>query len=301
MPTFKDWLSAKGYVAKTIEQRVKDVEDYHRWLKKSSLTQSTYPVIMNYIGYLRGMKKGEVMITHSLKAIGDYLDYQEVDNPTRNIKIRRSPPAPPKLLTQESLDQVYECFQSMPLGHHQGYYHHSDQLILGLIIYQAMDVKDIYRLTQEDLDLVKGTVYIKGSYKGNSRLLHLQPQQILPLHHYQTQTRPMLMKKEPSTNYPGVDGNSDKLLIPQAEKLSRVIYQWRKLSVKVREQTVEKDYEVTRLQQLRQSCITHWIKVHGIRKAQYMAGFRTISGVERYQEAYLEDLQEQLLMFHPLR
>jgi cobalamin-dependent methionine synthase I len=84
-----------------------------------------------------------------------------------------------------------------------------------------------------------------------------------------------------------------------------VIYQWKKLSVQIRQQTQETpdshQDEVTRLQQLRQSCIAGWIREHGIRKAQYMGGFRTVSGVERYRDEYLEDLQKLLIEFHPLK
>lgn len=308
MKGFEEWLITRGYAKKTIAQRVKDTSTYLEWLKDKNLQvdQSTYPVLMDYIGHQRkpttagGANKSETVIVHSTKAIGQYLDYKGLDNPTRNIKLRKSPEPKLRLLTTESLDQIFTNFQPESSGNNEGYYHLTDKLILGLIIYQALDVRDIYRLETDHLNLEKGTIYIKGSSKGNSRMLTLQPQQILPLHSYLIQTRPQLQTKEASTNYKPVK-DSNKLFIPQAEKLHRVIYQWRKLAVKVKEQTHQTDHEVTRLQQLRQSCIAGWIKAYGLRKAQYMGGFRTVSGVERYRDEYLEDLKEQLDLFHPLR
>lgn len=302
MESFKLWLTARGYVKKTIAQRIKDASMYLDWLKNAKLqvAQSTYPVLMDYIGYQRKAGKSETVVLRSTRAIGQYLDYKGLDNPTRNIKLRKLPEPRLRLLTTESLDQIFTSFQPEATGNNEGYYHHTDKLILGLIIYQALDVQDIYRLKVDHLNLEKGTVYIKGGSKGNSRTLTLQPQQILPLHSYLIQTRPQLITKEATTNYKPVRASS-KLFIPQAEKLHRVIYQWSKLAAKVKEQTKDTDHEITRLQQLRQSCITGWVKAYGLRKAQYMGGFRTVSGVERYQDEYLEGLKEQLELFHPLK
>jgi len=52
--------------------------------------------------------------------------------------------------------------------------------------------------------------------------------------------------------------------------------------------------------QLRQSVISHWIKLYDIRQAQYMTGHKWVSSTERYQADNLEDLQRELEKHHPL-
>lgn len=103
-----------------------------------------------------------------------------MDNPTRNIKLRKSPEPKLRLLTPESLDQIFEAFDAEPTGNNEdhpvrGYYHLTDKLILGLIIYQALDVQDIYRLETGHLNLEKGTIYIKEVQKATAGHSHYNP------------------------------------------------------------------------------------------------------------------------------
>lgn len=51
---------------------------------------------------------------------------------------------------------------------------------------------------------------------------------------------------------------------------------------------------------LRTSAITHWEKEDGIIEAKVKAGHRYVSSTERYQTDKLDELQKQLLVFHPL-
>ena len=69
----------------------------------------------------------------------------------------------------------------------------------------------------------------------------------------------------------------------------------------VRSQAEEQGIKVKSLQQPRQTRLTIWVKEHGLRKAQYMASFKSISGIERYKTQHLEDLQKQLESYHPFK
>ncbi|WET69682.1 hypothetical protein [Sphingobacterium sp.] len=53
----------------------------------------------------------------------------------------------------------------------------------------------------------------------------------------------------------------------------------------------EINYNIIRLNQLRQSRITLWIKQYGLRKTQYLAGFKRVGNVERYRQQDSEDLK----------
>ncbi|WP_407265268.1 hypothetical protein [Tenacibaculum maritimum] len=53
------------------------------------------------------------------------------------------------------------------------------------------------------------------------------------------------------------------------------------------------------LNQLRASVITHWIQTKGLRKAQYLAGHKSIHSTEEYIPNVLEDLTEDIIQYNP--
>jgi hypothetical protein len=63
----------------------------------------------------------------------------------------------------------------------------------------------------------------------------------------------------------------------------------------------KKDTTVKKLRLLGQTRLTIWVKENGLRKAQYMAGFKGISGIERYKIQHFEGQQKQLENYHPLK
>ena len=54
------------------------------------------------------------------------------------------------------------------------------------------------------------------------------------------------------------------------------------------------------IQQIRSSVITNWLKVHNLRKAQYLAGHRYVSSTEAYQLNNIEELTEDIKKYHPI-
>jgi integrase/recombinase XerD len=204
-------------------------------------------------------------------------------------------------LSDTELQQVYENFTSQKGKSHPGYYHHSDKLILSLIIYQALDIQDIYRLEITHLQLERGTIYIKGSARQQSRILPLEANQIVPLQKYILETRSKLLQQKNTTWFTGCSEQEAKLFVPVCLHLIRLRLQWKKLNRKVKTQSKSISIEIRNLQQLRSSRLAVWVKQHGLREAQYKAGFNTISGIERYAKESTEDLQKQLEQFHPLK
>ncbi len=124
-----------------------------------------------------------------------------------------------------------------------------------------------------------------------SRIIPLKANQILSLNNYLFQLRPELLRSE-----------SEKLFAPQADDYSLLHWQFKQLSKKVKEQVKEKlDIEIHKLSQLRHSRIALWTAEQGLRKTQYLAGFKRVSSAERYRQANLEDLKEQVAKYHPLK
>jgi integrase len=60
------------------------------------------------------------------------------------------------------------------------------------------------------------------------------------------------------------------------------------------------DRNFVNFRQIRASVITNWLKTEGLRKAQYLAGHRTVQSTERYQPNNLENLIEDIAKHHPL-
>ncbi len=113
---------------------------------------------------------------------------------------------------------------------------------------------------------------------------------MLSLDRFIREIRPTLLKQE-----------SDKLFAPQADDYNLLHWQFKQLSRKMKSHA--KDYldiQIHKLSQLRQSRIAIWVKEEGLRKAQYLSGFRNVSSAERYQKADLSDLKEQISNYHPL-
>jgi site-specific recombinase XerD len=51
---------------------------------------------------------------------------------------------------------------------------------------------------------------------------------------------------------------------------------------------------------IRASVIAKWVKMHNLRKAQYLAGHRYISSTESYLQNDMEGLKEEVDKFHPM-
>jgi integrase/recombinase XerD len=64
-------------------------------------------------------------------------------------------------------------------------------------------------------------------------------------------------------------------------------------------QVKEIDKNFLSFNQIRASVITNWLKVHGLRKTQVLAGHRYISSTEKYKANDLQQLTEDISKLHP--
>ncbi len=127
-------------------------------------------------------------------------------------------------------------------------------------------------------DLVNGKISVGSSLRKNGRILDLKSHQILLFYDY--------IKKN----------DLQEQLFPSFDKDNRV----RKLLEQLLVEVKKEDTDVINLRQLRYSCYGVWIKKHGVRKAQYFAGFKKASSIQKYQNLDLEDLKGDVMRFHPL-
>ena len=296
--SFRKWLEHQGTRERTIKGKLRLLQTYFEWLEGEQITAETitYGQLMDYIGYLQKTGKSKLTINQHLKTAEQYHQSLDMAFPAPELRLRGIVKKVPEILTAEELEKVYTTFESLK---DNGYYYHSDKIILGLIIYQALELRDIFLLEKEHLKLQEGKIYVPGRHNRESRTLTLQASQIMPLYQYLNETRPYFAEKYSFNLKPAQ--LSEKLFIPQCDYLERLVTQLKFLVKKVRSQAENEGIKVKSLQQLRQTRLTIWVKEHGLRKAQYMAGFKSISGIERYKTQHLEDLQKQLENYHPLK
>ncbi|MCG8341071.1 MAG: site-specific integrase [Cytophagales bacterium] len=285
MRSFQLHLEQRGYVAKSIQRAVYYASAYEAWLSQSHLTlrEATYNDLLNYLGHLQKTGSSKSKCNEFLRNLRLYYDYLQLPNIAYGVKIRGETHQSMPFLTAEELDKIYHHFEPRS---QKGYWRYSDKLLLGLIIYQVLDPRDLYRLCIGHLNLNEGTLYIpEGLKRKASRTLKLESHQILPLHHYITHHR---------------DNTTEKLFSPQCSSLGRLQGQLKELFKQVKSQAQEIGLAVIRFNQLRQSRLTLWIRQYGLRQTQYMVGFRRVDNVERYRQQDTEDLRDSVLKYHPL-
>lgn len=282
MDDFKAYLSDLGIVKKNQTRMSNLLKNWLSW-SIELVEDRTYKDLMNYIEYLQKSEKSIHHINRSLQTISHYYEYKKLPNIALNVRLKgvlkRSMSLP---LKSEELKKVYELFEVK--GQH--YFKYSDRIILGLMIYQGLEMGDFMKLELKDVDLKRGKIYIPERGIRNSRTLALASHQILDLHTYISKYRA---------------SGSEKLLSPQGTDYHQLHWQFKRLSKAVKALgKAQLNLNITKLSHLRQSRISIWVKKEGIRKAQYLAGFRRVLSAERYRKADLTKLKESLKKHHPM-
>lgn len=281
MNDFRKYLEEKALVKRNITTRINQIESWLKWLEKE-VEESTYKDLMNYIGHLQEEQKSVSQINKRLQAISHYYEFKNLPNIALTTRIKGDiQKANSKPFTIEELDLIYENYEST----NKNYFKESDKIIIGLLIYQGLEMGDFMTLELKDIDLKNGKIYIPKRGNRESRTLNLQSHQIIPLHYFIENQR----TKE-----------SEKFLNPQSSDYHQLHYQFKKLSKSLKKIIKGKlNLELDKLSQLRQSRIVIWVKSEGLRQAQHKAGFRRVLSAERYRKADLTDLKEQLKKHHP--
>ncbi|MCP3659857.1 MAG: hypothetical protein GY830_05885 [Bacteroidetes bacterium] len=271
MKPFNNYLENKKLVKKSIKRIIQIAQKYLSWLKSKNLEieDSSYSDLMNYIGYLQNQDLKTATINDYIRCIGHYYDFKKLNNVTIGVRLLGETRVKYLLFTEEKLDKIYSDY----LNHNT-----IKKIILGLIIYQGLDRNEIFKLKIDDLDLEHGKISIGFSHRKNERFLDLKSYQILLTYDYTKQN-------ELKNN-----------LFPFYCKDNRI----RKLLDELLKEIKKINNDIINLRQLKYSCYAIWIKKFGIRKAQYFAGFKKASSIQKYKDQDLESLKGDIVKFHPL-
>ncbi len=283
--SFKIYLEKKRFTPKRIRRSVGIVIKYKSWLSEKNLdiVDSVYGDILNYIGHLQEQNFKKIVINEYLVNIGHYYSYLDIANPTVGVRLIGIEEHRQVLFSSKDLDRIYENY----IPSEKGIYNQTDKLLLGLTIYQALDTKAVFNIGIEDINLEKGTIFIPSSGRHRQeRVLKLESHQILPFNFYINNVR---------LKY------NNKLFTRSCEYEETLKTHLYELLKKVKAQSSDIKLDVVSLTQLRQSRYAIWLKLHGIRLAQYMGGFKNPKSLLRYQEQDVDDLKYDIEKYHPLQ
>lgn len=303
----KTYLQELGQSEKTISGYLKNVYMFVQWCEDENIESefSTYNDLLAYIKFLQ-KRKGrngsdllrQITLKTHLSSLKHYFNWcvkRELrgDNPVLNIQIKGiQRKSLYTIIAKEELEKLYKKFQEqedkMGLipGVKNSWTSKRNKVILGLLIWQGLDSGNIERLKVNDVKLREGNIYIAGARKSNERILKLEAHQILDVMEYILQDRKQLvdsLKIESEQLFFSVDGS-----LNVANFMAKFLLKIKKINPQIKS-----------LKQIRTSVITYWLKNYNLREVQYMAGHRYVSSTEAYLINDLDDLQEDINLFHP--
>jgi integrase/recombinase XerD len=300
---FAQYLLLKGHSHSTTSRYVKDAEIFIKWTEKENveITQVSYMDVLHYIQKKKKSVKQSTLskTVNSIKHYYNYLELtnQEIENPTRHIQIKGIKRRMLyDILSKQELESLFNNFEipeKKSKNRNQNWFKTSmltskrNKVILGLLIYQGLGTAELARLTEKDLKLREGKIYIAGTRRGNEREMKLEAHQVLDVMEYQLKTRNEILELTRK--------QSEKLFV-SAGKSDAFGNMITKLIKKLNKQ----NSKVTSVLQIRTSVITEWLKQYNLREVQQMSGHRYVSSTESYFVNDLEDLQEDITKFHPI-
>ena len=269
----------------TIKSYLYEIEKFKKHYK--SPEKLNYQELMNYVELLRKNYNPQ-SIKRTIYAIKKFYDYLlEIGkvkyNIAKNIKIRDGKENPlqlQELLTEKELLQLLE-----PRKERYKILEKRNQIIISLLVNQALLVSDIESLRIEDLDLKNAKIKVKSTGITNERILDLKAEQILLFYEYLKEDRELLEKQK--TSFFLLNKLGSKIT---ADDINYLVSTYQKgftkkiTSVKIRQSVIKLKLD----------------QGENLRKVQYFAGHKHADTTEKYRETGIEALQTAINQFHPL-
>ena len=292
MKSFNDYLIQKQFSESTIKIYENGVKEFLEWITKHHYQEQNirYADLMSYIKQSQKKGKTKLNIQHELLAIRHYFNYlvkagKIKSNPAQGVYVRGIARRLPHDLAE--YDELIKLYDDYPVKDVRD---QRNKVILGLLIFQALTIEELEILEDQHINLREGKIKIVGTDRTNERVLKLEASQVFELQEYLNKTRSRILYG-PKVNEPE---KITQLIIGRegGTKLSgEVAWMMRRL----------KHPKVRQASQIRASVIAEWTRRYDVRIVQYMSGHKYVSSTERYKATNLEDLQEQLRKFHPLK
>ncbi len=254
------------------------IRKYETFMQEKAIT-ALYADVMQYMAHLRSTGLHPKSLMNHLFAIKIYYRY------LIDLGIRENHPCERLYLKDQinksiAIENLYTPQQLEELlQNHKSKNQLRDEIIIGLLIYQALAVQEIVSIKVKDIKLEEATIYIGGSAKVNSRTLALKAKQILVIHDY--------LKLNKDNSYLFEDQNKNTL--------------WPGIINRIVNEGKSKSEKLLPLK-IRQSVIMHLLKQNNdIRIVQVFAGHKRSGSTEQYKQSGLEELKASIERLHPLQ
>ena len=270
----------------TIKSYLYEIEKFKKHYKNPD--KLNYQELMNYVELLRKNYNPQ-SIRRTIYAIKKFYDYlletgKVKYNIAKNIKIRDGKENPlqlQELLTEKELLQLLE-----PRKERYKILEKRNQIIISLLVNQALLVSDIENLRIENLDLKNAKIKVKSTGITNERILDLKAEQILLFYEYLKEDRELLEKQK--TSFFLLNKLGSKIT---ADDINYLVSTYQKGFTK----------KITSVK-IRQSVIKLKLaQGENLRKVQYFAGHKHADTTEKYRETGIEALQTAINQYHPIK
>jgi site-specific recombinase XerD len=303
-PKFREWLTLKGYSAASVQSILRQADSFLQWAAQENIAEPAmigYNDVMAYVKSCSIRGVSQKTIAHYLTDVRKWYDFLisegiAAENPVTFIKLRGiKRKTYYTILTPQELQQLYRQYpvvisyepgKIIPPQEQNILSRRRNKVILSLLVNQGLRVEEIKALGLQDLHLREGQVTIHSQRRIAQRILPLETYQVYELMDYLSDTRKQLLQVYGAA--------TDKLFIQRSHTINfygitaQLLKHLRKINPSVKN-----------LEQIRASVITHWVKIHDLRKAQYMAGHRYVGSTEDYKQQVLDELQGDVKKFHP--
>lgn len=302
---FKAYLEQQNYAPGSIAAFINYTSDFFFYLSQRLLAEKNvrYTDLLQYIDHCRKQGNASRMINRKLASVRKYYRYLQQQgrirkNPAAGLQIRTGRAGiPTDMLTMKQLSELYDKYQVVDLRSKR------NKVILSVLIHQGLTTDELHRMEPAHLKLRSGKIWIPGSRHSGSRTLELKANQVILLQEYVTTIRPeILLSIKKKTPRP-----ARKPVRIDWQRLENQLFISMNGSVNIKNNLHHLMKELKRInprvrscRHIRQSVITHWLKMYDIREVQYMAGHKRISSTEWYQVGQLEDLKVAIDKYHPL-
>ena len=287
MKNLEDYLK-QNLQESSAESYLYNIEKYKKNNKNAD--KYDYQKIMQYIEILRNNYKPST-IKVRIGCIKKYYDYlieigKRKDNPAKSIKLRdktHNPIQLQDLLTEKELENLLK-----PRKERYTFLEKRNQIIMSLLVNQALRIGEIIQLKTDVVNLEKATIQINKTGVTNARILPLKAEQILLFYEYINQERNKLKTFR----------NDKNALI--LGKLGTPI---RKEDINYLISTYQKEFtkNLTSVT-IRQSVITNLLsKNNDLRIVQEFAGHKHLDTTEKYKETGLNALKTAIEKLHPIK
>jgi site-specific recombinase XerD len=284
----------KKYSKSTLASNLYNIKRFTNYYQNKSET-ATYTDILNYIAHLRkNYDLHPKTLRHCLSGVKIYFNYlleigKRKDHPCSELFLKD------KINKQIQVDNLYsletlENFLKTFEIKRKERLKRRNEVIITLLIYQALTVSEISNLEIENIDLESGEIQIKSGHHQQKRKLPLQAKQILLFYNYLEKERKELLlfnKENPVISYLILGQYGEKI---NPHTISKMINEYRKPSEKLQPMKI------------RQSVIANLLKKENdTRIVQVFSGHRRASTTIQYKQTELEALQNAVNQYHPIR